>query len=200
MKIVPIDQAGSPIAFTVRYSGLVNKIVTPVTIFPAFNPQTQNVPSSRQFEALYDTGATHSSISPKVVAELNLPVVGAIKVGVGGGHLETTTHLVTIGLPNNVMFGIQQVAQIQLHGGIDVLIGMDIIGRGDFVVSSFGGKTTFSYCVPPRREVDFVGEVNDTSKKDASNASVPLVSPPQQGRNSPCKCASGKKFKQCCGR
>lgn len=199
MKIVPLERAPRPQAFTVRYGRLVNKIITSVTIFPAFNHKRDPIPPGMDFPALYDTGATHSSISPKVVAALNLPTVGAIKVGVGGGHLETTTHLVAIGLPNKVMFGTQQVAQIELHGGIDVLIGMDIIGRGDLTICTFGGRTTFSFCVPSRSEIDFVKELQGSQPEAPIASAVAPNPPPQQGRNSECKCGSGKKYKRCCG-
>ena len=31
----------------------------------------------------------------------------------------------------------------------DILIGMDIIGRGDFAISNADGKTLFTFAVPP---------------------------------------------------
>ena len=59
------------------------------------------------------------------------------------------------------MFGMAQVAKIDLHGGVDVLIGMDILGMGDFTVTHHQGNTTFSYCCPSRREIDFVAETKN---------------------------------------
>src|SRR5579862_8431449 len=108
-------------AFTVRYTARSLRLTSEVEIFPAFLP-TQPPPQGRKYLALYDTGATHSSISPKVVAELGLASVGAQNVGVGGGTLTTTAHLVNIGLPNKVMFPMMRLAQIALHGGVDALI------------------------------------------------------------------------------
>jgi hypothetical protein len=156
-----------------------------VDIFPAFLP-SQPPGQGRKYKALYDTGATHSAVSPKVVSELALASIGAQNVGVGGGQLATTAHLVNIGLPNKVLFGMVRVAQMTLHAGIDALIGMDIIGLGDFAVTHHNGRTTFSFCCPSRREIDFVTEVN----APASSNKV--------GRNSPCPCGSGKKYKKCC--
>jgi hypothetical protein len=37
----------------------------------------------------------------------------------------------------------------------DVLIGMDIIGEGDFAVTHQDGKTTFSFRVPSLKTIDF---------------------------------------------
>jgi SEC-C motif/Aspartyl protease len=178
-------------AFTVRHTGRSPVLVSDVEIFPAFTPQ-QPAPQGKRYKALYDTGATHSSVSPKVVADLQLASIGATNVGVGGGTLTTSSHLVNIGLPNKVMFPMMRVAQVALHGGIDALIGMDIIGSGDFSVTHHQGKTTFSYCVPSRKEIDFVAEINDGNKV------VPVHSD-KVGRNSLCPCGSKKKYKKCHG-
>jgi hypothetical protein len=44
--------------------------------------------------------------------------------------------------------------------GCDVLIGMDIITMGDFVVSNKGGVTVMSFRVPSSGNWDFVEEIN----------------------------------------
>ncbi len=184
--------AMAPMAFTVRYAARSLRLTSEVEIFPAFLP-SQSPPQGRKYQAIYDTGATHSSISPKVVAELGLASVGAQNVGVGGGTLTTTVHLVNIGLPNKVMFPMMRLAQIALHGGVDALIGMDILGEGDFAVTHHNGSTTFSFCCPSRRDIDFVAEVNNSNKVPGQ------ISPPKISRNSPCPCGSGKKYKRCHG-
>lgn len=35
---------------------------------------------------------------------------------------------------------------------------MDVIGLGDFAVSNYRGKTTFTFRVPSLEEIDFVDE------------------------------------------
>jgi len=146
-------------------------------------------PPGKEYKALYDTGATNSSVSPNVVADLNLSSIGARKVGVGGGELDTTSHLVNIGLPNAVMFQMMSVAKIALQGEIDVLIGMDIIGAGDFAVTHQRDCTTFSFCVPSQREIDY-------TSKEHQKSSLPIY---RAGRNEDCPCGSNKKFKRCHG-
>lgn len=178
-------------AFTTRYNGRSLRLTNEVEIFPAHAPSAP-IPQGKKYQALYDTGATHSSISPRVVADLQLASIGATNVGVGGGTLTTTSHLVNIGLPNRVMFAMLRVAQMVLHGGIDVLIGMDVIGSGDFSVTHHNGNTAFSFCVPSRREIDFVADIQADSKiLPAHSVKV--------GRNDPCPCNSGKKYKKCHG-
>lgn len=179
-------------AFTCRAKRRALTLESEVDVFPPFLPPA-TPPKSFKCKALYDTGATHSSISPRVVAELQLASIGNTIVGVGGGKLTTTSHLVNISLPNRVMFTMMRVAKIDLHRDIDVLIGMDIIGAGDFAVTSNQGKTTFSFCCPPRREIDFVAEIQERPK-------IPPAHSDKVGRNSPCPCGSRKKYKKCCGK
>lgn len=183
-------------AFTSRFTGRVLRLTTPIQIFPAFDAaKGQPAAQGRQYLGLYDTGATNSAISPRVVTDLNLPTIGARNVGVGGGTLSTTAHLVNIGLPNGVMFGMIVVAKMELLGGIDALIGMDILGMGDFSVTHHGGNTQFSFCVPSRRHIDFVSEVQTS----AGAQSIPIPAVPKVGRNDPCPCGSHKKYKKCHG-
>jgi hypothetical protein len=128
-----------------------------------------------------------------VVDELNLENIGARNVGVGGGDLTTTSHLVNIALPNKVMFGMAIVSKMVLPGGIDAIIGMDILGMGDFSVTHYNGKTTFSFCVPSLREVDFTTEVTNLQKAGPMFAR-------KNSKNAPCPCGSGKKYKACHGK
>jgi len=177
-------------AFTARAPFRCLKLTSEVEISPPFAvgaPPTQG----RKYQALYDTGATHSVISPRVVQDLNLPSIGARTVGVGGGAIQTTSHLVNISLPNKVGFAMNLVAKLTIPSGEDVIIGMDILGVGDFAVTHHDGKTTFSFCVPSRRCIDFVADINDMRAKSTAHH------PPKNG---PCPCGSGKKYKSCHGR
>ena len=174
-------------AFTARANGRLHRLISEVEVFPPFPP---NAPATqgRKYMALYDTGATHSAISPQVVQDLSLPSIGARTVGVGGGFFPTTSHLVNIALPNKVMITMAPVANIPIPSGEGVVIGMDILGMGDFAVTHFGGKTVFSFCFPSRRCIDFVAEANEYNKTHLP------------AKNALCPCRSGKKYKSCCGR
>jgi hypothetical protein len=181
-----------PTAFTCRYAGKSSTLTSDVEIFPAHMP-SEVPPQGAKYKALYDTGATHSAISPRVVEDLKLASIGATIVGVGGGPLTTTSHVVNIGLPNRVMFSMFRVSKMKLHGGIDAIIGMDILGMGDFAVTNHKGRTTFSFCCPSQKEIDFVSEVKESAKVVTAHSD-------KIGRNSPCPCGSGKKYKKCCGK
>jgi preprotein translocase subunit SecA len=66
--------------------------------------------------------------------------------------------------------------------------------------SAFGATSTSSSsssagAAPPRKESDIVSEANEAVAK-----AKPVRMGPKVGRNDPCPCGSGKKYKQCCGR
>ena len=190
MTIPQLAPLQLPSCFTVKHTGRVLVLTSDVEIFPAFPPTVSAVPSGKKYRALYDTGATNSSVSPQVVSDLGLPSIGATEVGVGGGKLTTNSHLVNIALPNKVIFPMMRVAAIALHNGMDVLIGMDIIGSGDFAVTHQYGTTTFSFRCPSSEEIDFVVQSQQKPSPMRSD---------KVGRNSPCPCGSGNKYKKCCG-
>ena len=61
--------------------------------------------------------------------------------------------------------------------------------------SAFGGTTTASTGSSESRPSDIVSEANEAVAK-----AKPIRVGPKVGRNDPCPCGSGKKYKQCCGR
>ncbi|HEY3762566.1 MAG TPA: preprotein translocase subunit SecA [Verrucomicrobiae bacterium] len=64
--------------------------------------------------------------------------------------------------------------------------------------SAFGGNTpsaTSGGGAPAKKDSDVVSEAADAHEK-----AKPIRTGPKVGRNDPCPCGSGKKYKQCCGR
>ena len=60
-------------------------------------------------------------------------------------------------MPSNVVFNDVEVSESEIAAeGIGLLIGMDIISTGDFAVSNFKGKTTFTFRIPSIEEIDFI--------------------------------------------
>lgn len=76
-------------------------------------------------------------------------------------------YLVNIGLPNGVYFVDVKVTKAGLIG-TDVLIGMDIITLGDFVITNKNGNTVFSFRTPSLSEIDYVKQHNEAVKQDRS--------------------------------
>ena len=63
-------------------------------------------------------------------------------------------------LPNDVLIKDLVVIDSEIGSqSIGVLIGMDVIGMGDFAVSNFGDKTVFSFRIPSDKRTDYVAEL-----------------------------------------
>jgi hypothetical protein len=179
-----------PLAFTSSYDGKSNVLANQVGITEAFNPARPPAHALKEFVAVWDTGATNSVITEKVVAQCQLKPTGIAEVHTPQGSHRTETYLVGIILPNHVVFPSIKVSKGILTSPHDVLIGMDIIGSGDFAVTNKDGKTVFTFRMPSIERIDFVK--HPQYRTPASSAKV--------GRNAPCPCGSGKKYKNCHGR
>jgi hypothetical protein len=112
-----------------------------------------------------------------------------IQVETASGVDITETYIVNVQLPSGVGFANLKVSRGKIHGA-DVLIGMDIITAGDFAISNFQGKTTVAFRIPSVECIDWNPNAKNTSRPTATRV----------GRNDPCPCGSGKKFKKCCGK
>src|ERR1700683_3442702 len=145
--------------------GLLRVLKTPCAIAAAFDPKVGPQPLMREYQAIWDTGATNSCVSQKVIDECGLKPSGQVQVfGVHSDQL-SDTFLVCIGLPNQMGIPSLRVTKGQLKN-VDVLIGMDVITRGDLAVTNLNGNTVFSFCMPPHKCIDFVEE----QKAAAQNA------------------------------
>lgn len=146
-------------AFTKHENTLVNVLTAPVDVCPL------NSGRWTTFKALWDTGAMSSVVTNQVARMLGLiPVSTAYSRGVNGVK-QVPVYLVSIKLPGDVLFNLV-VTEGDSGGGWDMLIGMDVISNGDFCVSNFQGRTTFSFRIPSESKTDYVQMINDKIKKD----------------------------------
>lgn len=112
-------------------------------------------------QSLWDTGATISCISMSVVSKLSLVACGKRNIQTPSGNKIVNTYLLDIILPNNVKIQDVEVCDSDIgNQGIDLLIGMDIISKGDFAVSNYNGKTVFSFRFPSKQVTDYVQQIN----------------------------------------
>ena len=146
-------------ALTVKASGRANTIETEAEIWKAFDPadtDKDKVPPPKKYRAIWDTGATASVITRKVVEECQLEPIGMTRVHTASGEYDCNVFLVNIALPGNVMITQVRVTEGEIFGQCEVLIGMDIISHGDFAFTNKDGKSTFSFRIPSVEEIDFV--------------------------------------------
>jgi hypothetical protein len=170
-------------ALTITGDGILNVIPSECGISQVFDPaKGEGQKPFSSFHAIWDTGATASAVTQHVVDTLSLKPIRMAVVQTGAGAYRTEVYLVNIALPNHVTFHSVHVTRGDIAEA-DVLIGMDIIGTGDFAITNLKGKTVCSFRWPSCTKIDFV-----------------VGSQTPCGRNDMCPCGSGNKYKHCCGR
>ena len=145
-------------SFVAEYVGLSTALKTFCSVGLPYNPVIGNDHvKSESFIALWDTGAMGSVITKNVVEKLGLSPVGRATVYHANGITNVPVYLVSIHLPCHIEFPYIRVTEGVLDG-VDVLVGMDIIAKGDFAITAPGGNTKFTFQVPPTHDIDFVKE------------------------------------------
>lgn len=186
-------------AFTLDHNGLANSLQTTCGICEGITVEELKRgvkhPPITNVTAIWDTGAEMSSVSESIIQSMGLKPVGRARNYTAGGEIDVNIYVINILLPCDVNFAMIPVTGNDL-GDADMLIGMDIISQGDFAVTNVGGKTTFSFRIPSIERIDYV---NPSPVSPVSNP-VSMAQTGKIGRNDPCPCGSGKKYKNCHGR
>ncbi|HNY35976.1 MAG TPA: retropepsin-like aspartic protease [Candidatus Pacearchaeota archaeon] len=110
-----------------------------------------------KFNGVWDTGATGSVITEKIVNALGLKPIGQKQVGTANGNMTTNTYFVDFLLPGNVLISGLEVTEGKLQG-VDILVGMDVITLGDFSITNKNGNTVMSFRIPSMVEHDYIPE------------------------------------------
>lgn len=168
-------------AFTLKYNRLMNFLPYEVEVSFLNN-------KIKLKKAIWDTGASASSINIKYAEVLGLKPVSYTTINTANGPCPVPMFYVDIKFNENLSINGVLVTGANLVE-IDMLLGMDIIMRGQFTISNNSEGTTISFLSPSGPTTDYVATIN---KKTAS-----LLK--KIGRNGMCPCGSGKKVKNCCG-
>ncbi len=173
-----------PQAFTLKYPGLSNRIISEVHIWPYSSNGTPLLGTGLKTTALWDTGATQSIITQRTAKELRLVPIGKSIINHGGGQSEHNTYMVNIRLPNAVMVGgVHVTALDKILDNFGAIIGMDIIASGDFCLTHLDGQTCFSFRIPSICQIDYVSEIEDKIRKIRGHDQ--------------CLCGSKKQYRKC---
>lgn len=174
------------LAITQTHKGRASRIVTPVRI--SAPSKVADFKGATQYRALWDTGATGSVITPQVARDLGLIATGqSAHTGINGVST-SNTYVIDLYLAEGLRISTTAAEAGEHDLGFDVIIGMNIISMGDFAVTSLNGLTTMSYRYPSLQTIDF------------GQSSKPPITQRRFGRNEPCHCGSGKKYKYCHGK
>ena len=176
-------------ALTIKANGRVSQLITDLEVSAAFDLNAPPDPqlATKSTKALWDTGASRSVISRAIVKALDLTSTGAVNVSHAGGMSVSPTHLVNFYLPNRVGISGILVTEFEGTGDFGAIVGMDVITLGDFSVTNVAGQTWMSFRTPSMASIDYVREHANEMFRGT-------------GRNDPCPCNSGQKFKRCHGR
>ena len=177
-------------AITNRNTVVVNCIKTPVSIVNPMNMATVGT------LGIWDTGATNSCITKELAKQLGLiPVQKSLVTGVHGSQ-EVNVYWLAITLNNqNITIPLlaTEASELSDDHKTGMLIGMDVICKGDFCITNFENKTVMSFRVPSVETVDYVSEI------DAYNKIVKIHQIQSKRGIDKCPCGSGKLYKNCCG-
>ena len=179
--------------FTVRAEGRLRVLHTKVHVA---NPLAAKPGGlfrfDREYSGIWDTGATSTVITQCVVDDLGLKPISMTSVSTASGKTQAEVYVITLRLPNSVVIKDLPVTKGDLgESPHHMLIGMDVIGQGDFAVTNCQGKTMFSFRMPSQEQLDFCKPAHKT---------LPARAVPTVGRNDKCPCGSGRKYKQCHGK
>lgn len=181
-------------SFTIRVKGTARVLTSECGICQAYKPDPKVPhPKVENFIGIWDTGATGLVINQNVVDKLGLKPYKTTTVYHAQGQTEAETFAINLLLPNGVGFSFIQAVKGKIEGA-DLLIGMDVITQGDFTITNMNGETVMSFRIPSMHQVDYTAP-------DEAPKPKPKPSPYNGiGRNDPCPCGQGKKFKHCHGK
>ena len=135
--------------FTFQNDAITKRLSNPIMLISG--------DKSLEATAVWDTGATGSGISKEIVAKLELesPLISYIS-SANTQNIEVPVYLIDVVLNNDIRFDSVFACEIDTGTrGVDFIIGMDIISKGDFAISNYDGKTTFSFRTPSSGNIDF---------------------------------------------
>lgn len=187
-----MSQIIQPRSMITKYPAIMRVLQTEVGVSAAFRPGIDPSTTIEMFNGLWDTGATGSAISKIVVDQLGLKPISKIKVFNVHGSKDCDVFLINVILPSGISVNGLSATEGNFGDGIGVLIGMDVISKGDFSISNFSNKTTFSFRIPSSEHIEL-----------QSNPIIPIAPKtielyPGTLPNNRCPCKSGKKYKNCC--
>lgn len=168
-------------------------ILTECSICKDFDPDDPEAVRGAQYitvNALWDTGCSGVAISQRVIDTLGLVGNGVTDVHNAGETYQSQYYPIAVKLPNNTNVHFLRATLAKTHG-FDILIGMQIISKGDFAVTNYEGQMCMTFRIPSIKRENFVAENEKYSKMFQIRAKKHILT---------CPCGSGKLYKNCHGK
>ena len=145
---------------TLDYNPPGNRLLSPGYLSRVSDsPEAKTSPPRREFEVLWDTGASASAIDKRIVTKLALQPVDRVDevFHAYGAKKGVDVYAINFSLtPDQSGIDIL-VTEAELED-CDMLVGMDVITSGDFVVTRHEGRVRMSFRVPPTGGFNFIEE------------------------------------------
>ena len=134
---------------TQQFADIPNKIISTVYLSSVSSKSQERTP----VKAAWDTGAQKSIITPYLEDLLYLQPIYQVFISGVHGRNQSNIVLLDVEFSNGTTFKDLEVAVCPFNSDpnsdLHMLIGMDIISKGDFVLSNGDGYTLFSFALPP---------------------------------------------------
>ena len=105
--------------------------------------------------ALWDTGSSDCFISRSCAENLNLGIIDKTWVENPQGRSYENVYYATLFLPSKHYIEVELTECHSLSSIFEVIIGMNVIAKGDFAITGTSGKTKFSFRLPSQSNIDF---------------------------------------------
>lgn len=118
-------------------------------IFPVILCNPKNLSINICTNCLLDTGATVSCISNEVIDKLKLSICKETMVSDASGLFNAFTYKVNVFLKKDMHFSIEatKLSQFPEEISIGFILGMDILSKGDLLISNSKNYTFMSFTV-----------------------------------------------------
>lgn len=180
-------------ALTIQSDKLESAIVSPISVCkPAVDEEIYF-----DTKAIWDTGATDSVITASLAKRIGLTSITKVPVLGVHGTQNANVYFVHIVLNNKEIsldLRVTECSELSSDSSIGMLIGMDVITKGDFTISNYNGSTLMTFRVPALERIDFVNEIaqfKEIKRRHELNIVHKIIDK--------CPCGSGKLYKNCHG-
>lgn len=131
-------------AFRFQYDESARLLGIPVTIEYV---DSKSFIQRKELTALIDTGSSTCCIDKNLAKSLDFTTLGTVKTGTAAGIIPSNIHTVNIVLPEGIRFDNEELLEVDT--GIDFIIGLNLLKKGDFMLSHYDGSLIFSFKIPP---------------------------------------------------
>ena len=177
-------------AYSHPFDNIVNRI-----LIDCFIGISHIAGGDRPMKALWDTGACCTCIATSVAQEMGLVKVNEREL-IGADNKPFMADVFCVRLTmGHFVIGFIEVCGIPMSGKAEnMIIGMDVITKGDLSITNYQGKTVLTFREPSLETIDYVEELKLQKKcQDVHNIMT------KKNINAKCACGSNKAYQNCHG-